>query len=73
VALKPDLFEGLRFEINRPLNQNFFLTHRCAAMTRLFCGARRAATLAAAGSSGTDTVGVLPSCALALCGRPKER
>lgn len=29
VALKPDVFEGLRFEITRPLNQNFFLTHRC--------------------------------------------
>ena len=28
VALKPDLFEGLRFEVTRPLNQNFFLTHR---------------------------------------------
>jgi hypothetical protein len=30
VALKPDVFEGMRFEITRPLNQNFFLTHRCA-------------------------------------------
>jgi hypothetical protein len=29
VALRPDLFEGMRFEITRPLNQNFFLTHRC--------------------------------------------
>lgn len=28
VALKPDVFEGLRFELSRPLNQNFFLTHR---------------------------------------------
>jgi mitochondrial import receptor subunit TOM40 len=27
MALKPDLFEGLRFEITKPLNQNFFLTH----------------------------------------------
>eukprot|EP00877_Chromochloris_zofingiensis_P008556 jgi/Chrzof1/3954/Cz13g14220.t1 len=27
MALKPDTFEGLRFEITRPLNQNFFLTH----------------------------------------------
>lgn len=27
MALKPDVFEGLRFEITRPLNQNFFLTH----------------------------------------------
>jgi hypothetical protein len=27
-ALRPDLFEGMRFEITRPLNQNFFLTHR---------------------------------------------
>ncbi|GBF92469.1 mitochondrial translocase [Raphidocelis subcapitata] len=26
-ALRPDLFEGMRFEITRPLNQNFFLTH----------------------------------------------
>ena len=52
VALKPDLFEGLRFEINRPLNQNFFLTHRCAervddeaalrlALQRLATAARR--------------------------------
>jgi hypothetical protein len=32
VALKPDVFEGLRFEITRPLNQNFFLTHRCARL-----------------------------------------
>lgn len=27
MALKPDLFEGLRFEMTRPLNQNFFLNH----------------------------------------------
>lgn len=27
MALRPDLFEGMRFEITRPLNQNFFLTH----------------------------------------------
>ncbi len=27
MALKPDLFEGLRFEINKPLNPNFFLSH----------------------------------------------
>lgn len=27
MALKPDVFEGLRFEVTRPLNQNFFLTH----------------------------------------------
>lgn len=27
MALKPDVFEGLRFELTRPLNQNFFLTH----------------------------------------------
>ena len=27
VALRPDTFEGMRFEITRPLNQNFFLTH----------------------------------------------
>lgn len=28
VALKPDVFEGMRFEITRPLNNNFFLSHR---------------------------------------------
>ncbi|KXZ56173.1 hypothetical protein GPECTOR_1g149 [Gonium pectorale] len=27
IALKPDTFEGLRFEINKPLNQHFFLSH----------------------------------------------
>lgn len=27
MALKPDCFEGLRFELTRPLNNNFFLTH----------------------------------------------
>lgn len=27
MALKPDLFEGMRFELNKPLNQNFFLSH----------------------------------------------
>ncbi|KAJ9527261.1 hypothetical protein QJQ45_025530 [Haematococcus lacustris] len=27
MALKPDLFEGMRFEINKPLNPNFFLSH----------------------------------------------
>lgn len=27
MALKPDVFEGLRFEMTRPLNQNFFLSH----------------------------------------------
>ena len=27
MALKPDLFEGMRFEITKPLNQNFFLSH----------------------------------------------
>lgn len=27
MALKPEIFEGLRFEITRPLNQNFFLSH----------------------------------------------
>ena len=29
VSLKPDLFEGLRFEFSKPLNQNFAFTHRC--------------------------------------------
>ncbi|GFR41526.1 hypothetical protein Agub_g2222, partial [Astrephomene gubernaculifera] len=27
ISLKPDTFEGLRFEINKPLNQQFFLSH----------------------------------------------
>ncbi len=27
MALKPDVFEGMRFEINKPLNPNFFLSH----------------------------------------------
>eukprot|EP00270_Netrium_digitus_P020538 TRINITY_DN8500_c1_g2_i1.p1 TRINITY_DN8500_c1_g2~~TRINITY_DN8500_c1_g2_i1.p1 ORF type:complete len:349 (-),score=86.06 TRINITY_DN8500_c1_g2_i1:117-1163(-) len=27
MSLKPELFEGLRFEFNKPLNQNFSLTH----------------------------------------------
>eukprot|EP00271_Cylindrocystis_brebissonii_P011013 TRINITY_DN27662_c0_g1_i1.p1 TRINITY_DN27662_c0_g1~~TRINITY_DN27662_c0_g1_i1.p1 ORF type:complete len:337 (+),score=57.91 TRINITY_DN27662_c0_g1_i1:413-1423(+) len=27
VSLKPDLFEGLRFDFNKPLNQNFSLSH----------------------------------------------
>ncbi|GIL67854.1 hypothetical protein Vafri_21138 [Volvox africanus] len=27
MALKPDTFEGLRFDINKPLNQQFFLSH----------------------------------------------
>ncbi|KAG2446248.1 hypothetical protein HXX76_000840 [Chlamydomonas incerta] len=27
ISLKPDTFEGLRFEINKPLNQHFFLSH----------------------------------------------
>jgi hypothetical protein len=27
MALKPDLFEGMRFELNKPLNPNFFLSH----------------------------------------------
>lgn len=28
VALKPDIFEGLRFDFTKPLNQNFALCHR---------------------------------------------
>ena len=28
VALKPELFEGLRFDFTKPLNQNFALCHR---------------------------------------------
>ena len=27
VALKPELFEGMRFDITKPLNQNFALAH----------------------------------------------
>eukprot|EP00798_Chlamydomonas_sp_ICE-L_P013142 gene13142-3464_t len=27
MALKPDLFEGMRFEITKPVNQHFFLQH----------------------------------------------
>lgn len=27
MSLKPDTFEGMRFELNKPLNQNFFLSH----------------------------------------------
>jgi hypothetical protein len=29
VGLKPDVFEGFKFDLTKPLNQNFFLTHRC--------------------------------------------
>ena len=28
VSLKPDLFEGLKFDFNKPLNMNFALSHR---------------------------------------------
>lgn len=28
VTLKPDLFEGFRFDFARPLGQFFFLSHR---------------------------------------------
>ena len=28
VSLKPDTFEGMRFDFSKPLNQNFALTHR---------------------------------------------
>lgn len=27
MALKPEIFEGMRFEVTKPLNQNFFLSH----------------------------------------------
>ena len=27
VSLKPDLFEGLRFDLTKPLNHNFALSH----------------------------------------------
>ncbi len=27
ISLKPDTFEGMRFEINKPINQHFFLSH----------------------------------------------
>ena len=30
VALKPEIFEGLRFDFTKPLNQNFALCHRYA-------------------------------------------
>ena len=30
VSLKPELFEGLRFDFTKPLNQNFQLCHRLA-------------------------------------------
>ena len=29
-VLKPEVFEGLRFDFNKPLNQNFALCHRYA-------------------------------------------
>jgi len=29
VSLKPELFEGMRFDFNKPLNPKFFLSHRC--------------------------------------------
>ena len=32
VSLKPELFEGLRFDFTKPLNQNFQLCHRYAAL-----------------------------------------
>lgn len=28
VTLKPDCFEGLRFEFSKPFNHNFAFTHR---------------------------------------------
>ena len=28
VSLKPDLFEGLKFDFSKPLNMNFAVTHR---------------------------------------------
>ena len=28
MSLKPDLFEGLRFDLTKPLNHNFALSHR---------------------------------------------
>jgi hypothetical protein len=28
VSLKPDTFEGMRFDITKPLNHNFALSHR---------------------------------------------
>ena len=33
VVLKPELFEGLRFDFTKPLNQNFALSHRCLQST----------------------------------------
>lgn len=34
VSLKPDLFEGLRIEFSKPLNQNFALTHRYVPLSQ---------------------------------------
>jgi hypothetical protein len=58
VALKPDVFEGLRFEITRPLNQNFFLTHRWE---------RPAALAALAALAGAAAAAAVHKVAVALC------
>lgn len=34
-VLKPEVFEGLRFDFNKPLNQNFALCHRFAPCFQL--------------------------------------
>lgn len=31
-SLKPETFEGLRFDFSKPLNQNFALTHQYVAV-----------------------------------------
>jgi hypothetical protein len=37
VSLKPELFEGLRFDFTKPLNQRFSLSHRCVrSLVQLF-------------------------------------
>lgn len=30
MALKPDLFEGMRFDFTKMINQHFALSHRCS-------------------------------------------
>jgi hypothetical protein len=37
MSLKPELFEGLRFDFTKPLNQRFSLSHRCGgSLVQLF-------------------------------------
>lgn len=32
MSLKPDFFEGMRFEFTKPLNQHFAIAHRYTAL-----------------------------------------